>query len=325
MLIHRNRQARNFGLRSRDPAKAARNALRERQCSFSTEATVSQRFAQFMTFVAQEYAIGDLRWVERAHVLAYGDALAQRVEEDALAIATAHNRLSAVNVVLAQARGDRRLAVRPGALLPPRSGIASEDRSHSPPLVALTQALLAAEPDGPRLSALIGLQQALGLRFQESAKANVVALQRQADATGRVTIEDGTKGGRIRRLPIVEDAQHEALAVAAALQGRDRSMIPAGCSYAFFQSQCYRTLARTPMAGFHGNRRAYAIRRFTALMGAPPPVVAQIPGGARYNRYLAGTLGIAVDEAVERLDAVQRQVAEEMGHARPRITRAYYG
>ena len=131
---------------------------------------------------------------------------------------------------------------------------------------------------------------------------------------------DGTKGGRPRTVPVFRAEQLAALAAAAAVQGKGRSMVPVDASYVDFQRACCRA-----HGGWHGERHAYAQNRYTALVGAPCPVAAGVGHGKAHHAFLAERLGLSVGQA-KTLDQESRKIiAEELGHGRIGITSAYLG
>jgi len=167
------------------------------------------------------------------------------------------------------------------------------------------------------------VQRTLGLRFEESAKLNAGRALVEAKKTGRVTITAGTKGG-LKRTVSASPKAITALVRAAAVQGRDRSMIPASDSYRDFQQAAYRELREAGGTGFHGERHSYAQERYEALIGAPAPVVEGWKRNERFER-LAEAVGVTLQEA-KAADAWARWiVAVELGHRRTEVTNAYLG
>ena len=168
------------------------------------------------------------------------------------------------------------------------------------------------------------LQRHLGLRFEESCKINSHLALKEANQSQTITIANGTKGGRKRRVPILNTRQIEALQQAAAIQGKHPSMIPAEFSYAEFQSACYRTATKTGIK-FHAERHAYAVDRYQQLTGIACPVVAGIKHGKTHIEYISRILKVDIETA-KTIDQDARQIiAEELGHNRVRITNAYLG
>jgi hypothetical protein len=278
---------------------------------------MTDRWALFAQYARQELGLRDMRKLTTEHLRQYADHLHILLDRGEIAASTAQNRLSTVNRVMEIARGDRAVRLDPvrGAGLPQRSGIAMADHAMSDADHANT---VVSVP--PRLGAQLGLQRELGMRFEESCKCSPRALLAQAEARGVIRIEDGTKGGRVRDVPITSETQIAALRQAAAVQGTDRSMIPADLSYAEYREQCYQQQVR-----YHSERHAYAQMRYAALAGAACPVAAGVAHGAAHHAYLATQLGLSVTEAREIDRGAREQVASELGHGRTDVTNAYLG
>ena len=311
-----NPDARNFGLRSRDMYRARRDALREGMVSHSSRATMADRWRPFCQYAKSELGISDMRRIEPEHLERYATHLHERLDRGELSPSTAQNYLSAVNRVMEIARGDRQVHLDPvrGAGLPNRSGIATEQHAM---LQAEHDQLRELVPD--RLAAQLDLQRSLGLRFEESCKLDARALLTQAQDRGVIRIEDGTKGGRAREVPITGEHQIAALARAAKLQGSHRSLIPADQTYAAYREAAYQHGVR-----FHGERHAYAQERYATLAGAACPIAASVPH-REHHAYLAASLGISAQDASELDHAVRIQVSAELGHGRLDVTNAYLG
>ena len=131
-------------------------------------ATMSERFAQFASYMRFEHNIRDMRRIERSHVQQYADTLRERTENGTLSPATAQNYLSAVNRVLEIARGDRAMHVDPvrEAGLPERRGIASTNKS-----VSAEQHQFALQSVSDRLGAQVALQRELGCALKNPARS----------------------------------------------------------------------------------------------------------------------------------------------------------
>ena len=206
----------NYSLGSRNMTIAAKNALSRAGKSFSSVATISQRFSHFASFAKASSGIKIMEQVTRDTVLAYAKTLVEKVDSGELSPATAQNYLSAVNVVLSLARGDYALRVTAvgDAGLASRSGIAKEDKS-----VSIADHLNAISKASPALAIMLEIQRELGLRFEESAKIDAAKAYAQATEKNQVKIEAGTKGGRVREVPITANSQLVALKAAAEYQG----------------------------------------------------------------------------------------------------------
>ena len=313
----KNPSAKNFGLGSKNLFHAGRLALREGMASHASRAAMTDRWSLFAQYARQELGLRDMRKLTTEHLRQYADHLHILLDRGEIAASTAQNRLSTVNRVMEIARGDRAVRLDPvrGAGLPQRSGIAMTDHAMS---AADHEKYIASVP--PRLAAQLGLQRELGLRFEESCKASPLVLLAQAEARGVIRIEDGTKGGRARDIQITSERQLDALREAAAVQGTDRSMIPADQSYARYRELCYQQQIR-----YHSERHAYAQQRYETLAGAAGPVAAGVAHGAAHHAYLAAQLGRSVTEAREIDRSAREQVAAELGHGRIDVTNSYLG
>lgn len=313
--------SRNFSLGSRDIRAASRMALEIEILSFSSVDTMADRFSRFVAFLEVYFpSIRRMEHITREVVLAYGDWLVQEVEEGGLAIATAHNYLSAVNRVLEIARRDRKLIVAPrkDAGLPPRSGIAfecsavSQEEHHK---------WLELVPE--RLALMMSLQRAFGLRFEEAAKFDARCVPEWL-IRNMVVLVDGTKGGRKREVPIVTKEQRDILHAALVFQGPARSLIPAEMEYSAFRGECYR-IAGARGIHFHRERHTYACSRYLEFVGAHCPVMAGVQHGKAHILYLAALLHISENEARELDQNARLIIALELGHGRAEITNAYLG
>lgn len=313
----------NYGLGSRNMVLAAKNALSRAGKSFSSIATISQRFSHFSSFAKETANIKIMEQIKRDDVLAYAKELAEKVNNGQMAAATAQNYLSAVNVVLSLARGDYGLRVTAvgDAGLASRSGIAKFDKS-----VSIADHLAAVGKASAVVAVLLELQRELGLRFEESVKIDAQKAYAQAVDKGVVKIDAGTKGGRVREVPITLNSQLTALKSAADYQGfhKIKSMIPTGQSYKDFRHAAYNEV-RVLSIHFHGERHAYAIARYYALVGVAAPVVVGILKPSEHIAYIAKTLGISVKDAGSLDYAARLKISFELGHSRTSVTRSYLG
>ena len=296
------------------------NALREGMQSHSSINSMADRWRQFSDFAQKELGLRDMRGIEKSHLEQYADSLKAQLKSGELAPSTAQNYLSAVNRVMEIARGDRAVRLDPvrEAGLPKRSGICVVSKAVSPESHHRAQAAVS-----DRLSALLGIQRELGLRFAESAKIDATRAMAQAEKNGVVRIQDGTKGGRARVVPITRSEQLTALKAAAAIQNNHRSLIPVGQTYAQFRAEAYREVEKTGIT-FHGERHYFAQARYQTLVGAACPVVAGVPH-SQQHRVLSSELGITIKEARALDHAARLQISNELGHGRIEITNSYLG
>jgi hypothetical protein len=202
-----------------------------------------------------------------------------------------------------------------------RSGIAKEDKS-----VSIANHLAAVGRASSVVAVLLELQRELGLRFEESVKIDAQKAYAQAVEKGVVKIDAGTKGGRVREVPITSNSQLNALKSAADYQQfyKIKSMIAAGQTYKDFRNSAYNEVRGLGVA-FHGERHAYAISRYQALVGVAAPVVVGIRKPADHIAYIAKTLGISVKDAGSLDYSARLKISFELGHSRSSVTRAYLG
>lgn len=284
--------------------------------SYSTQATLSQRFDQFVEY-ARENGISRLEQITQETVLAYADSLAS----SELSAATQQNYLSAVNVLMEQARGDQEVRVTgKEAGLESRSNVAHEYKGN-----------VERGDLSDRTQAIVDLARNFGLRFEEASKLDARSALEEAQKTGSVTIENGTKGGQSREVPITSEKQLETLKNASEIQGSDRSMIPAEKTYAQHQRDSYRETSN-----FHAERHAYACERYSDLMREKlnitikSPVLSDKPQGQSWSQYVAEKayeqgVGITPEMAREFDREARLELSEELGHHREDVVSAYIG
>jgi hypothetical protein len=308
--------SRNFGAGTRDMARAGGHFAREASDSFSTQATLAQRFSQFVKY-AQENGISRLEQVTQETVLAYSDSL----KESDLSASTQQNYLSAVNVIMQTARRDDAVRVTGReAGLASRSNVAKEYKGN------VERGELS-----ERTQAIVDIARSFGLRFEEASKLDSRSALQEAQEKGSVTIASGTKGGQPRTVPITSKEQIETLKNAAQIQEKDRSMIPADKSYAEHQRESYKETSN-----YHSERHAYANERYSDLMREKlgieikSPVLSDKSQGQSWAQYVASQAhaqGVMLTPEIARgFDREARlELSEELGHHREDVVSAYIG
>ncbi|MET0002065.1 MAG: integrase domain-containing protein [Candidatus Thiodiazotropha sp.] len=324
-MLNRNLNSRNFGLQSRDMVKAAKNALKSVSESFGSIDTQTERFSVFAKWLKENHQIKDLRWIEKHHLVEYAEHLVRAIEHGILAVATVHNRISAINTVMSIARTDKAVWVAPSDHFPNRTGVATVNRAPTAEQYDRQKVFLNDQTHGDRLQLICDLGKELGLRFEEATKLNAKTTLRDAERIGVIRIADGTKGGCPRSIPIESRHQLRVLRDAAELQGKDRSLIPSNMSYAEFRNLAYKEVQHSPIRGFHPNRHYYAQARYEVLIGAKCPLSAGVSHGAAHHHYLSKELGISFKEAKILDKTIRTELARELGHNRPEITNSYVG
>jgi integrase len=161
----------------------------------------------------------------------------------------------------------------------------------------------------PHVSMSLALQQAFGLRREESIKFQ----PRYADRGDCIVLKGSwAKGGRPRTMPITTAEQRTVLDHAHRLVGAG-SLIPTHKTYIqqrhTYDGQC----KAAGLSHMHGLRHQYAQVRYEALTGWKAPA--------------AGGPGARMLTSAQRTqDAIARQtISRELGHERPQITAVYLG
>ena len=306
--------SRNYGLGSRNMASAARIALdraaQRGELSFSSVATLAERFSQFAD-VARVQGIGRMERISQEEVKAYGQQLATKVQYGELSPAYAQNLVSAINTVMHLVRDWT--SVSPTKVCGIAQRCAVRDTS---PLgvdrVVFGRSLEQLRGHNQERAASVAeLARELGLRSKEAALLNAHKALQEAREHAQVTISDGTKGGHIRTVPISQERQLRALAIASILQGSGRALIPVEQNWKDFRENTLRQgrghLQQTGINGYHDLRAAYACERYQQLTGNPAPVIS----------------GGIVDKTQDR--AAREQISAELGHGRIDVVAEYIG
>ncbi len=266
-------------------------------------ATRAQRLDMLLLFAVQlregGYKLAGSRSLKPKHV----DHLISRWQAEGLSAGTIKNRMAALRWWGSQAG-------KPGLIAKDNTvyGIPERTAFQGNRAWAMDEARLAAIDDA-RMIMSLRLMAAFGLRREEALKVR----PRLADKGDRIALQPSwTKGGRYREVPIRTSEQRALLDAAKALVGQD-SLIPSEQSYIQHRKAFeYRTL-KAGMTNLHGLRHAYAQRRYRDLTGFACPA--------------AGGPATADLSAIERARDHEARliIAEELGHSRRDVTRAYLG
>jgi site-specific recombinase XerD len=301
----------NFGLKTRDMAKAGRFAMNREvadgNASFSTAATIADRFNRFSQF-AKDKGLRRLEEITVGLVTYYGQTLARQVGAGHLSAAYAQNLVSAVNTVMQAATRGNWKSVSPTKTcnIPQRCHVrettpASIDRG-------LVDKAIAAMSERGR--AITSLARDLGLRSKESSLIDAKAAFMEAKKSKKVTIVHGTKGGRKREVPINNEQQLASLELASLIQGEARSLVPKDQTWVQFCEGDLRDIREIlqayGMTGLHDLRAGYACDRYENLTGELPPL-----NGGKASK--------ADDKAARKVIAV------ELGHGRTDVVSSYIG
>ena len=308
--------SRNFGARQRDMGKAAgvflSQAVSRGEISFSSAATLEDRFTQFAQF-AKDEGIGRMERIDTEIVEKYGRELAEKVEAGEISEAYAQNLVSAVNSVMSLAAKGQWESVSPtkDCGIPERSFV----REHAPQAIDRTTYEnardIVRDTLGYRATAIVELARELGLRSKEASLLDAEKAYLEAKETGKITISEGTKGGREREVPITSEHQLKALKNASEAQGEGRNLISKGESWQSWREgglRKIREIVQEKTGGrLHDLRSAYACERYESLTGWSSPAA----GGNIQDRHL---------------DREAREtISQELGHGRIDVVSSYIG
>lgn len=304
--------SRNFGLGSRNMADAGRmacdQAVKRGVMSFSSAATIADRWSKFVDWIKENHEIGRMERIENSMLVDYGQELSEDVKAGELSASYAQNLVSAVNSVMKLATKNEWQSVSPTK----QCGIEQREyaRQIAPGGIDRERISAALETLPPRAAAVVELCRELGLRSKEASLINAKAAFKEASKTCIATISEGTKGGRVREVAI-DDRALQALKNAAIQQGNDRSMIPADRSWTQWRNSELRhareTIQHFTGGGLHDLRAAWACERYKELTGHDAPVCG----------------GLRPDKATDL--AAREQISSELGHGRAEIVAAYIG
>ncbi|MBI6884639.1 integrase domain-containing protein [Pseudomonas putida] len=322
MALVGRRNGRNFGY-GRQLSYAGPQALKDMFGGghYGTVKAHCDRWKAFVKWCRSERGpgINDARQIDRKVLADYAAYLRDVVERGDLAVSTAQNRLSSVNRTLAALRGDQyvKLPSPSKALVMQRSGVRQsvpqgQDREQVKQIVDA----LRSRNQG-RAAAIVLLARTTGMRLREAILADLPRLSREAEACGKINIQDGTKGGRAGasapRWIAVDDHVRDALEFARKVSPYgSRNLIALHESYLHFLQQIIRptrdTLHAHNLKGFHELRAAYACERYEQITQHLAPI---------------NDGQCQVDRNLDR--EARRQISYELGHGRIDVVSAYIG
>ena len=307
---------RNFSLGSRDMVFAGEIALKRSallgEIGHTAVADISGRWGIFVTFAKQE-GINRMEHIDGELVCKYGHGLAEEVESDEIAASRAQDLVSAVNSVMSRATKSRWQIISPTR----DCGIPQRCRIREIPPVGIDRAELEIALESmriagtPRTASVAELSRKLGLRSREGSLLDARAALAEAITDRVITVRHGTKGGKIRVVPITSSTQVAALERAAKTQGNGRNLIPPGQSYKdwrYGELRVGREILKTAgFTGYHELRAAYACQRYHELSNQLAPVIA---------RHV-------VDRVADKV--ARKTISTELGHGRIDVVAEYIG
>ncbi|WP_331832149.1 integrase domain-containing protein [Pseudomonas sp. LH21] len=323
MALVGRRDGRNFGY-GRQLSYAGPQALKDMFGGghYGTVKAHCDRWQAFVRWCRSEQGpgINDARQIDRKVLADYAAYLRDVVGRGDLAVSTAQNRLSSVNRTMAALRGDQcvKLPSPSKALGMQRIGVRQsvpQGQDHEQ-VKQIVDALC--RDHQQRAAAIVLLARATGMRLREAILADLPRLSREAEACGKINIQDGTKGGRAGasapRWIAMNDHVRGALAFARQVSPTgSRNLIAAHESYVDLLQKIIRPardiLHVHSLKSFHELRAAYACERYEQITHHRGP----INGGQCCQ----------VDRNLDR--EARRQISYELGHGRMDVVAAYIG
>lgn len=300
----------NYGLGYREMGRAGEIAL-ERACaekaiSFATTAKYADDWKLFSAW-AKEHGAKQMERITPDMVRQYGKELATKVDDSFIKPSTAQDRITAVNRVM-QLAGSSWTSISSTK----DCGISKRSHTREDAPATLNRSMYQEQLShvqavaSHRGVAICELARNLGLRSKEASLFDAKAALKEAKESGCIRIDDGTKGGRGRELPITSEAQIHALELAAQAQGSARAVMPADQNWKQWRQGELRTV-REAIGGLHELRSAYACERYAQITGHAAPCT-----------------GVQIlDRDVDR--GARFLISEELGHGRIDVAAEYVG
>jgi integrase len=199
---------------------------------------------------------------------------------------------------------------------------ATRDKSWAANGVDVDAVIAEVDQEDPRVGAQLRMCDAFGLRVKEALmlRPHMAVLIGQSAVVKGETYETylevlrGTKGGRLRHVPIINDRQHAAIQHACTLVTRPtESLADPSLKLQQAERRFYKVVGVVGITKkklgvtVHGLRHGFAHRRYQDKTGSPVPIA----GGGSHDR--------AADHKA------RMTISKELGHARKGITSAYLG
>lgn len=286
---------------------------------FGTVASHAQRWRQFCNWARSTYGINDACAVDLSLLESYAADLAERVEDETMAVSYAQNLIVSANITLEALRQDKTIRIdSPASWVGKRQTVRTRvpdgmDWADIDRLVAHLRA-----KNLQRAAVIVLLCRNFGIRLREAILANLTDWQRQAGERGQIDIREGTKGGRgkevERWVPVSERGQlalREAVRVRSQLGGQNLLKPDETFDDLVNDGEIHRArkiLHEFGIKGYHELRAAWACERYEEMSGETAPILQ------------AGT-----SPGQQNDDPFRLTLARELGHDRVDVVAAYIG
>ena len=286
---------------------------------FATVASHAQRWRQFCHWARSSHGINDACAIDQSLLENYAADLAERVEEETLAVSYAQNLIVSANITLEALRQDKTIRIEsPASWVGKRQTVRTRvpDGIDWPDIGRLVARLR--QNNLERAAIIVLLCRSFGIRLREAILASLADWQRQARERGQIDIRKGTKGGRgkevERWVPVNERgrvALREAVQVRNQSGGQNLLRPDETFDDLVNDGEVHRArmiLHEFGIKGYHELRAAWACERYEEISGAAAPVLQE-----------GKSLGQQND------DQFRLNLARELGHDRIDVVAAYIG
>lgn len=289
------------------------------QGHFGTVASHAQRWRQFCGWVRSNHGINDACAVDQSLLESYAADLAERVEDETMAVSYAQNLIVSASITLEALRQDKTIRIEsPASYVGKRQTVRTKipdgmDWADIDRLVACLR-----QKSLYRAAVIVLLCRAFGIRLREAVLANLADWQRQAREHHQIDVREGTKGGRgkevERWVPLSERgrfALREVVQVRNQLGGQNLLRPDETFDDLVNDGEVRRArkiLHEFGIKGYHELRAAWACERYEEISGAVAPILQAGPSSGQQND-----------------DPFRLTLARELGHDRVDVVAAYIG
>lgn len=286
---------------------------------FGTVASHAQRWRQFCNWARSNHGINDACAIDQTLLERYAADLAERVEDETLAVSYAQNLIVSANITLEALRQDKTIRIEsPASWVGKRQTVRTRvpdgiDWSDIDRLVACLR-----QKQLHRAAVIVLLCRSFGVRLREAILANPADWQRQARERGQIDVREGTKGGRGKEVERwVPVSVRGMVALREAVQARKQlgglNLLRPDESFDDLVNggevhRARKILHDFGIKGYHELRAAWACERYEEMSGATAPVL-----------QTGASLGQKND------DPFRLTLARELGHDRVDVVAAYIG
>ncbi len=286
---------------------------------FGTVASHAQRWRQFCNWARSNHGINDACAIDQSLLESYAADLAERVEDETLAVSYAQNLIVSANITLETLRQDKTIRIEsPATWVGKRRTVRTRVPDGMDWAVIDHLVVGLRQKNLHRAAIIVLLCRSFGIRLREAILASIADWQRQARECGQIDIREGTKGGRgkevERWVPVSERgllALREAVQVRNQLGGQNLLKPDETFDDLVNDGEVHRArkvLHEFGIKGYHELRAAWACERYKEISGAATPVLRTSTSSGQQND-----------------DPFRLALARELGHDRIDVVAAYIG